>query len=274
MTVLDAALDYHARGLSVIPVPLPIPGTPSNTPGDGKTPAITWKGYQTTRPTEAQIRRWFASPQNVAILCGALSGVVAVDADSDAALRWLTQHFPYTPWQSRTAQGFHALYRYPGVPVRNKAKLHTGDGRIDLDVRADGGYIIAPPSSHMGGHVYRRAGDWTAPITELPIFDPRWIAAPARPATPRPRIASTAPIVDRARKYLHAIPPPVIGAGSDVATLYAAARLRRGFDLSEQDTVMLLDEWAGQRPGWDRHWIAAKVRNAERFGTEPIGAMR
>jgi hypothetical protein len=74
--------------------------------------------------------------------------------------------------------------------------------------------------------------------------------------------------------YLAAIPPPDIGAGSDNATFYAACRLVRGFSLSASAAESLLWEWAGNRPGWTRDWIAQKVSNAETFGDEPIGALR
>jgi len=80
--------------------------------------------------------------------------------------------------------------------------------------------------------------------------------------------------VDRARRYLHAIPPPEIGAGSDQAVLSAACRLVRGFALSEGDAIALVWDWCGGRPGWTYDWVARKVRNAAAYGTEPIGALR
>jgi hypothetical protein len=81
-------------------------------------------------------------------------------------------------------------------------------------------------------------------------------------------------VIDRARRYLAAIPAPEIGQGSDVATLSAACRLVRGFGLSPRDAEALLWDWAGSRPGWTRESIARKVAHAQRYGTEPIGALR
>lgn len=78
----------------------------------------------------------------------------------------------------------------------------------------------------------------------------------------------------RARAYLVTIPRPEIGQGSDAATLYAACRLVRGFGLCAVDAESLLWEWAGGRPGWTCEWVARKVAHAERYGTEPIGALR
>lgn len=276
MTPLEHALALRAHGFSLFPVPPPRPGVPKNSVGDGKTPAIAWKAFQTRHATEAEIRRWFRTPQNVGIVTGALSDLVVVDADSPAGLRWCTTHLPYTPWQVQTSRGFHLYYRHPGVRVGNAVKLNTGAGTIAIDVRADGGYVVGPGSLHASGHTYALAGDWTRPRGDVPRFWPGWVAKPApthtTPPVTRPR--PTGDITERARRYLTAIPRPEIGQGSDVATLSAACRLVRGFDLSEADATSLLWEWAGGRPGWSYAWVAAKVAHALRYGSETIGGLR
>lgn len=268
MTTLDLALDYWRRGLNVVPVPRP------GGRHDGKVPIVAWKRWQSDRQTEAAIVALVGDTDtNLAIICGAVSGVVAIDADSDEALAWLRARLPYTPWQTRTRKGYHVFYRHPGVPVGNRARLDTGAGKIALDVRGDGGYVIAPGSVHASGAIYGFAGDWTVPQSRLPAFWPGWIARPARrptgPTPPRPR--PTGDVVARARRYLAAIPRPAIGQGSDAATLSAACRLVRGFGLDEADALALLAEWA---PEWDHDWLARKVANAAKYGDEPIGALR
>jgi len=158
--------------------------------------------------------------------------------------------------------------------VRNRARLDTGAGKLALDVRGDGGYVIGPGSVHASGVDYEHAGDWREPIETLPVFDPSWLAAPARPpAVTHQPIRPTGDAAERARRYLARVPKPEIGQGSDAATLYAAARLVRGFGLDVGTAVSLLDKWAGGRPGWDRDWLALKVANAAKFGTEPIGGL-
>lgn len=265
MVSVADALALWQRGFSVIPVPRP------DGRHDGKVPAIPWKGYQTRRATEAEVRAWFADPQNVAIVTGAISGVVVIDADGPEALTWATRHLPYSPWQVRTTRGYHLFYSHPGEPVRNRARLDTGTGRLALDVRGDGGFVIGPGSAHASGHRYTAGVGWHDPPDAVPVFDPAWLAGPARPVTRPPAVRRTSEAATRARRYLAAIPKPEIGHGSDTATLYAAARLVRGFALPEAEAVALLDDWAGGRPGWDRDWLAAKVRHAVRYGTEPIG---
>ena len=262
------------RGLSVIPVPPPRPGAPTGTPGDGKVPTIAWREFQDRLPTEQELGAWFGTePTNLAIVTGAVSNVVVIDADSIEALQWATKHLPYTPWQTQTARGFHLFYRHPGVEVRNRARIETRDGRVAIDVRGDGGYVIAPGSVHANGAPYAFAGDWTR--DDVPRFWPGWLQRPTRPSQTRPPgPPPTGDVVERARRYLAAIPPPTIGAGSDAQTLYAACRLARGFDLSAADAEDLLWAWAGGRPGWTRNWIAEKVTHALRYGSEPMGALR
>ncbi len=63
--------------------------------------------------------------------------------------------------------GVHLLYRHPGEPIKSRAHS-LGPG---LDVKADGGQIVAPPSLHPSGRRYAWLGDvWQAPL-------PLWPAA-------------------------------------------------------------------------------------------------
>jgi Bifunctional DNA primase/polymerase, N-terminal len=273
---LTIARQLVARGLSVIPVPRPRAGVCSGEPGDGKVPALRWLRYQTERATDAELVEWFTDePMNLAVVTGAISHVVVVDADSPEALRWATRHLPYTPWQTQTARGFHLWYRCPDVRVANQARVETRDGRLALDVRADGGFVIVAPSVHASGYVYREAGDWSAPRSDVPVFWPGWLERPTPRSSPRARTpVASGDVATRARAYLAAIPRPEIGQGSDAATLYAACRLVRGFGLPAHEAEALLWEWLGGRAGWTRDWVARKVQHAERYGTEPIGALR
>ena len=271
----EQAFKLWRLGLSVIPIPRPRLGVPIGQPGDGKVPAIPWREYQTRLATEDEIREWFSrEPMNIAIVTGKVSGIVVVDADSPEAVRFATRRLPWTPWQTQSAKGFHFAYGYPDVPVRNKARIATEDGKLALDLRADGGYVIAPGSIHFTGVEYIEGGDWSQPKSDLPMFWVGWLAQRKRTAPASPTHSHTRPVglrVERARRYLAKIPLPEIGCGSDQDTLYAACRLVRGFMLSAPEAEDLLWEWAGGREGWTRDWIAEKVRNAERYGTEMQG---
>jgi bifunctional DNA primase/polymerase-like protein len=284
-----AAIAYRLLALefSVIPIPRPRPGMSPGQPGDGKVPAIAWSEYQQRRPSVSEISAWFrAGPMNLAVITGQISGVVVVDADEPDALHWLMRRLPYTPWQTQTARGVHLWYRHPGVRVPNRARIDTGPGKLKIDIRGDGGFVIAPGSVHASGAAYVEAGDWNEPRARIPVFWPGWLTRPERRTrgakrAPRPTDDQSIvghdsldrPVLDRARAYLAAITKPEIGHGSDADTLYAACRLVRGFRLSLVEAEDLLWEWAGGRPGWTREWVARKVAHAERYGTEPFGSL-
>jgi hypothetical protein len=277
--IVTVAHRLLALELGVIPIPRPRPGVPPGTPGDGKVPSIPWREFQTRLPTADEIREWFGrTPMNLAVVTGAVSGVVVIDADARDALRWAVRHLPYTPWQTETARGFHLWYRHPGLHVPNRARMATQDGRLALDVRGDGGYVIAPGSVHASGVEYQFAGDWNEPRARVPVFWPGWLERTPRQVIERRARASHQPttqtdILTRARAYLAAIPRPEIGAGSDQATFYAACRLVHGFALAATDAEDLLWAWAGGRPGWTREWVARKVVSAKKHGTEADGAL-
>ncbi len=144
----QAALDYLARGWSVIPVR-----------EKAKRPAIAWKAYQSKCVTEKTLRGWFRrSPDfNVAIVTGALSGLVVLDVDprhdGDKGLRKLErQHgsLPRTLESVTGGGGRHYYFSHPGGEVRNRTGIEPG-----IDLRGDGGCIVAPPSIHPSGKRYR-----------------------------------------------------------------------------------------------------------------------
>jgi hypothetical protein len=264
---LDYALALERRGLSIIPVE----------PG-GKLPLVEWKQFQTRRATPDELRQAFAEERNIGVVTGSVSRIVIVDADSTEAEAWALRELPRTPWRVRTARGLHLYYQHPGIPVRNKARLTTKNGALALDVRGDGGFVVGPGSVHASGAAYRPEGDWSVPVADLPVFDVRLLAPPPRPeanlAHGQDFGRPTGDLVTRARAYLASIPPPIIGQGSDAATLYAACRLARGFELPEAEAASLLWDWCGNRPGWSREWVETKVRHAVQYGSEPVGGLR
>jgi hypothetical protein len=92
---------------------------------------------------------------NVGVVTGAVSGVVVLDADGPEGLASLKAlNTPATTWLARTGKGLHQWFAHPGVAIGNRAGL-----RPHLDVRGDGGYVIAPPSLHASGRRY----EWLMP---------------------------------------------------------------------------------------------------------------
>jgi hypothetical protein len=125
-------------------------------------------------------RRWPTA--NVAVRTGAASGLVVLDIDPDhggsrslTELQRLRGVLPPSLAVRTGSGGRHYWFAHPGGRVPNSA------GRIapGIDVRGDGGYVIAPPSLHHTGPAYQWAT--RAPLAPLP----GWILGPA-PAPPPP----------------------------------------------------------------------------------------
>jgi hypothetical protein len=112
----------------------------------------------------------------LAVRTGAVSGLLVVDIDPRNGGRLDRALMPPTAAVATGGGGWHLYYRHPGTPVASTLPDHPG-----VDIKADGGYVVAPPSTHPGtGRRYRWVG--THPIVEM---------APALTAACRPVPAPT-----------------------------------------------------------------------------------
>jgi hypothetical protein len=169
LTSRDAVLAYRARGFSVIPI------KPKE-----KKPIVAWEPYQKEPASEATIQHWFESwpNANVGIVTGAVSGLVVIDVDTPETkdkLRELVPGFDFTAVpRSRTGKGWQLFFQHPGVSTPNRAGIVPG-----LDVRGDGGYVVAPPSIHPNGKQYRWELALNGELPKLPVTLFQLIATPA-----------------------------------------------------------------------------------------------
>ena len=165
-TILESALAYLSHGLSVIPT------------RKDKKPSLSWKPYQDAPPAIETVREWWTKypAAGIGIITGRVSGGLWVlDCDSDAALEWFKHNAPDTPRMCKTRRGMHAYYRTPpGAVIRNSSSV-VAPG---VDVRGEGGYVIAPPSPHADGcYEWLQAGPWgdiplwEPPITNIPLLE-------------------------------------------------------------------------------------------------------
>lgn len=97
-------------------------------------------------------------------------------------------------------------------------------------------------------------------------------------AAPEPvvehRSSSGTDAVERARRYLAAIPPAVAGRHGDADTFRVCCRLVRGFALEDRDALAVLSEWNERcEPPWSEGEMRAKLEGARRYGREPVGGL-
>ena len=124
----------------------------------GKHPRI--KSWQVkASPDPETIRQWWTRwpSANVCIATGSVSGVVVLDVDprhgGDESVKVLQDSHPAfseTPVSRTGGGGLHFFFQHPGRRVPNKVGLLPG-----IDIRGDGGFVIAPPSLHVSGEVYK-----------------------------------------------------------------------------------------------------------------------
>ncbi|MDH4017802.1 MAG: bifunctional DNA primase/polymerase [Actinomycetota bacterium] len=163
----QAALGYAARGWSVIPAQ-----------PQAKRPIVRWKPFQREAADADTIRAWWKRwpDANVSIVTGEVSGLIVVDVDprhgGDRSLAALVKRHTRLPdtVESRTGGGGRHLYfAHPGGELHNRAGFEPG-----LDVRGDGGCVVAPPSIHPSGKRYAwRKGH--GPDDLEPVAAPEWL---------------------------------------------------------------------------------------------------
>jgi hypothetical protein len=163
--VRRAARAYAARGWSVLPIE-----------PRGKRPLLAWRDLQQRIADAAEIDTWYQRwpDANVGIVTGAVSGLVVLDvdpqhggADSLARIEHAHGPLPRTAEVATGGGGRHLYFRHPGGTLHNRAGLRPG-----LDVRADGGCVVAPPSVHPSGRRYAWRVD---PQDGPPVDVPAWL---------------------------------------------------------------------------------------------------
>lgn len=160
----------------------------------------------------------------LAIRTGATSGIVVVDIDGPEgaanAQRLAAQGLLRPTLTAQTGSGgAHLVYTHPG------GRIQSGAHKIapSIDSKADGGYIVAPPSIHPRTRVRYRWTNW-GQQNPAPLPDP--IAELLRPPPPPPpRTDYRAPAGHNLHRRLTGVIDTVLDAqpGNRNATLYWAS---------------------------------------------------
>ncbi|MFH0958157.1 MAG: bifunctional DNA primase/polymerase [Pseudomonadota bacterium] len=152
---LDAALYYLNKcNFSVIPAKA------------DKKPFIQWQQFQKEKPPESVVRKWWGEQYkfaNIAIITGKVSGLTVLDVDTQTGKALLEEQLPdsfLTPIVDTPGGGEHLYCQYE-EGVTNAVRFMDG-----CDIRSEGGYVIAPPSSDARGGWKWRNG---CKITETAI---------------------------------------------------------------------------------------------------------
>jgi putative DNA primase/helicase len=118
--------------------------------------------YLTRKATQEELDAW--SWTGVGIVTGALSGILVLDVDGREGEQELQKHgHPVTPMVRTASGGLHLYFRHPEQHVRTGIRVAPG-----IDVKASGGYVVAPSSVGSNGRSY----EWLVSPEEAELADP------------------------------------------------------------------------------------------------------
>jgi hypothetical protein len=283
-TLLAAALDLAARGLSVFPLHFPVRrrGTlvcscwQRNCSNAAKHPfgSLVPHGVKDATTDQQQVEKWWRQyPQvNVGLSTASL---VILDIDprhngyeSLAALEQQHDVIPHT-WCVRTGSG--GLHIYLAAPSSSTISNSAGKLGPGLDIRAKGGSVVAPPSRHITGDHYR----WIFDPDEAPLAPiPDWLVTKLTEPIPRPQpqisiATSHRPSVAAVRGVLCVVASAREGERNAVL-FWAACRLGEAVRNGLMSSDMALDLLVNSAPPTDasftRRAILLTARNGLRHG--------
>lgn len=143
-TTFEKALEYRARGWSVIPLQ---PGS--------KLPSGQWREFQDEIASEELIAGWFKNNHghNIGIVTGRVSDLLIIDLDSrkPGDPTWDTL-------KSRTPRGIHYYFK----PEEFITSYSSTSG---IDIKCEGGYVVVPPS--ISSDTMYKWGDGDAEIAQI-----------------------------------------------------------------------------------------------------------
>lgn len=267
MNLLNFALELHKKGISFVPLKI----------GTKNKYLVKWTEYQHRLPTLDEVNQWFKdSDKNIAIITGAASGLVVVDPDTEEALDWVRKHLPDTPMKTKTLNGEHLFYRYPkdSEKIKTFSKYKNENLYLDLDVRGDGGCVIAPGSIHPEGHVYREIQPWSdVELESLPVFDPNWL--PQRTISQSSKVVSMPALNRKILNELKAKGQAIEGDAGDAHTFAVACYLMRDLGLSHDEAMSYFSDWNKlNQPPWTEAELKKKLLGAIAYGSGSLAKKR
>lgn len=135
--MLQEALRYLNLGYSIIPV------------DRHKKPLISWKEFQERKASEDEVKQWYVRypDANIGIVTGAISKLTVFDQDSEEVRQEFLSTLPedFQSPEAKTPNGYHTFCCFDPT-IKNKVGIIPG-----LDIRSEGGYVVAPPSKNGKG---------------------------------------------------------------------------------------------------------------------------
>lgn len=248
----------------------------------GKTPVTARGFYDATTDVDRVRSIWERTPDaNIGLWPGP-SGILVIDVDGPKGEETVNQlglvHVrTLVCTTGRPEGGRHLYFRHPGFTVGN---VTLGPR---LDVRADAGYVILPPSIHPTGTPYRWIGK-ASDIAELPVpitvrlrqLEAERMAAVNEPPVLHDLPATSDTDVDkRVMAYLATVGNRAEGEGRNTTGYTVAAWLLRDMALPIEVAECYLAQWNSRNaPPLCRRELVAVFKSALKHGRRPRGSGR
>ena len=249
MTILESALEYTKKGMSVIPV------------GTDKKPLIKWESYQKKQANELEIRSWFRKfpAANVGIVTGAISNLFVIDCDTKEAIQRIQNAISdslIVPCETTPRGGMHFFFAHT-EGYSNRARVADG-----IDIRTSGGYVACAPSINGAGKGWK----WVVSLLD---------------ASPPEILNSITSLFNTYSLYRESLTNQ-LGAGEDKSAEVSGSQLKSVFFADgRRDEDLIHAAFIFQRGGsekefaryvlkvlvnsWGEHdpvWIEAKIKSA------------
>ncbi len=196
-----AARGYLRRGWSLIPLRKGNKVPDASVLPQGETARASWIPFQKSPPTEVLVKSWFAADgeRNVGVVCGEVSDLTVLDLDRPEAFPFifgvpvdeLAERTPVAftgrrkapEWAPKLNRGLHVYLRGATRPfkiIRRDAGNPGGPPKALIEVKSEGGYVVAPPSLHPSGLRYkwvRKPSGAMVEVAGLKRFLQPWLVA-------------------------------------------------------------------------------------------------
>ncbi len=249
--VLEAALRATCSGIAVFPL---VPGK--------KIPA-TSNGFKAANTDPEQTTKWFAqnADANLGIATGLVSGIWVLDVDVKDGARGLESFaeleseygpLPATLKCITASGGFHLYFLHPGDgKIGNRAAVRSG-----IDVRGDGGYVVAPPS------VVNMQPYYWVNENQVIAEAPTWLLQLVRGAASKTAVALVGPQAEPTNKVAQ-------GGRNDTIMRFCVQQMHRGHQREEVSAMALaLNDATFDPPLGKGEVLAVAAGVFERYGSQ------
>lgn len=162
MDLLDYAGKYINNGWSILPVR-----------PDEKRPFMTnWRQYMHQKADLKTVTPWFTTLNGVGIgmVTGKISNIVVLDIESycPTPIKDVVDKYPTQLISRSGSGGYHLFYQYPisRQSISNRVGIFKG-----ADLRADGGFIVLPPTMHPCGNRYEWVSEGVPGVFPLALLE-------------------------------------------------------------------------------------------------------